>query len=57
MIDHYTLGYMTFVFMSLTMLSGAAILLSKRKSLWIKVHIVLSIMAYLLMVLTIWAVR
>ena len=57
MIDHYTLGYLTFVFMSLTMLSGAAILLSKRKSLWIKVHIVLSIMAYLLMVLTIWAVR
>ncbi|WP_457750551.1 hypothetical protein [Thermococcus sp.] len=57
MIDHYTLGYLTFAFMSLTMLSGAFIFLSKRKSLWIKVHIVLSIIAYLLMVLTIWIVR
>ncbi len=57
MIDHHTLGYLAFAFMSLTMLSGAFIFLSKRKSLWITAHIVLSIIAYLLMVLTIWLVR
>ena len=52
--DHYTLGYLTFAFMSLTMLSGAFIFLNKnRKSFWIKMHIALGIITYILMVLTI----
>ncbi|AIF68689.1 membrane protein [Palaeococcus pacificus DY20341] len=56
-IDHYTLGYLTFAFMSLSMLSGAFIFLSKKREAWVKVHIILSILAYILMVLTIWYVR
>jgi len=56
-IDHHTLGYLTFAFMSLSMLSGAFIFLSKKREAWIKVHILLSILAYILMVLTIWYVR
>ena len=56
-LDHYTLGYLTFAFMSLSMLSGAMIFLSKRRDLWIKLHVVISIIAYLLMFLTIWLVR
>ncbi len=56
-LDHYTLGYLTFAFMSLSMLSGAMIFLSKRRDLWIKLHVVISVIAYLLMFLTIWLVR
>lgn len=56
-LDHYTLGYITFGLMSLSMLSGAFIFLSKRRETWVKVHIVLSILAYLFMVWTIWIVR
>ena len=55
--DHYTLGYLTFAFMSLAMLSGAFIFISKRRALWIKVHVAVSIIAYVLMFLTIWMVR
>ncbi|WP_324736510.1 hypothetical protein VFC49_05480 [Thermococcus sp. SY098] len=56
--DHYTLGYLTFVLMNLTMLSGAFIFLNKnRKSFWVKMHIMLSIVTYILMVLTILLVR
>ncbi|ADT84443.1 membrane protein [Thermococcus barophilus] len=56
--DHYTLGYLTFAFMSLTMLSGAFIFLNKnKKSFWVKMHIVLSVITYILMVLTILLVR
>lgn len=58
LLDHNTLGYLTFAFMSLTMLSGAFIFLSKKKSnLWIKIHIILGIITYILMVLTILIVR
>ncbi|ASJ08115.1 hypothetical protein A3L11_02285 [Thermococcus siculi] len=56
-LDHYTLGYLSFALMSLAMLSGALIFLSKRRDLWIKVHILISIVAYLIMFLTIWLVR
>lgn len=56
-LDHYTLGYLTFAFMSLSMLSGAMIFLSKRRDLWIKLHVAISVIAYLLMFLTIWLVR
>ncbi|WP_297092893.1 hypothetical protein [Thermococcus sp.] len=55
--DHYTLGYLSFAFMSLAMLSGAFIFISKRRDAWIKVHVVISIIAYILMFLTIWLVR
>ncbi|WP_167906712.1 MULTISPECIES: hypothetical protein [Thermococcus] len=57
MIDHGTLGYMAFALMNFAMLSGALIFLSKRRDFWIKLHIVISIIAYILMVLTIWVVR
>ncbi|WP_167899720.1 hypothetical protein [Thermococcus sp. LS1] len=57
MIDHHTLGYLTFALMSLTMLSGAFIFLSERRDFWIKVHIVLSVATYLIMVILIWFVR
>ena len=56
-LDHNTLGYLTFAFMSLAMLSGAFILISKRRASWVKVHVVVSIIAYILMFLTIWLVR
>lgn len=56
-LDHYTLGYITFGLMNLSMLSGAFILLSKKKQLWIKIHVLMSILAYLFMVWTIWVVR
>jgi uncharacterized membrane protein len=56
-LDHYTLGYASFALMSLAMLSGAMIFLSKRRDVWIKVHIVISVMAYLVMFLAIWLVR
>jgi len=56
-LDHYTLGYLSFALMSLAMLSGAMIFLSKRRELWIKVHILVSILAYIAMFLTIWLVR
>ena len=53
-LNHNTLGYLTFAFMSFTMLSGAFIFLSKKKSdFWIKIHIALGIIAYVLMTLTI----
>ncbi|WP_167731292.1 hypothetical protein [Thermococcus sp. GR6] len=57
MIDHHTLGYLTFALISLTMLSGAFIFLSERKNFWIKVHVVLSVVTYLIMVILIWFVR
>ena len=56
-LDHYTLGYITFGLMNLSMLSGAFISLSKKKGLWTKFHILISILAYILMVWTIWVVR
>ncbi|MBO8174202.1 MAG: hypothetical protein H0Z18_02965 [Thermococcus sp.] len=56
-LDHGTLGYLTFAFMSFTMLSGAFIFLKKNRDLWIKIHIILSIITYILMVLTILLVR
>ncbi|NJE05094.1 hypothetical protein E3E36_02805 [Thermococcus sp. M36] len=56
-LDHYTLGYLTFAFMGLSMLSGALIFLTKRRDFWIKVHVVISIIAYIAMFLTIWVVR
>ena len=57
-IDHNTLGYLTFAFMSLTMLSGAFIFLSKKRSdFWMKLHVILSIVTYILMVATILLVR
>jgi|Deesub1362B_J571_1020462.scaffolds.fasta_scaffold00012_165 cytochrome b561 len=57
-LDHYLLGYLTFAFMNLTMLSGAFIYLSKKnKESWIKIHIALGIITYILMVWTIWIVR
>ncbi|GEM_PF-782733 len=56
--DHCTIGYLTFAFMNLTMLSGAFIFLNRnRKNFWIKMHIILSIITYLLMVFTILLVR
>ncbi len=55
--DHYTLGYLSFALMSLAMLSGAFIFISKRRDAWIKVHVVISLIAYILMFLTIWLVR
>ncbi|ALV62949.1 hypothetical protein ADU37_CDS12500 [Thermococcus sp. 2319x1] len=56
-LDHYTLGYIAFGLMSLSMLSGAFILLSKKRQFWIKVHILVSVLAYIFMVWTIWVVR
>ncbi len=56
-LDHYTLGYITFGLMNLSMLSGAFISLSKKKGLWTKLHILISILSYILMVWTIWVVR
>ncbi|HIP75360.1 MAG TPA: hypothetical protein EYH24_01650 [Thermococcus paralvinellae] len=56
-LDHYTLGYLTFVFMNFTMLSGAFIFLSKKKNPWIKIHTILAIITYILMVITILIVR
>ncbi|HHI00993.1 hypothetical protein NF865_08520 [Thermococcus aggregans] len=56
-LDHYTLGYVTFGLMTLSMLSGAFIFLSKKRQLWIKIHVLISILAYLFMVWTIWVVR
>ncbi|ACJ17087.1 hypothetical membrane protein, conserved [Thermococcus onnurineus NA1] len=57
MIDHHTLGYLTFALISLTMLSGAFIFLLERKNFWIKVHVVLSVVTYLIIVILIWFVR
>ncbi|WP_048146513.1 hypothetical protein [Pyrococcus abyssi] len=58
MIDHYFLGYLTFIMMNLTMLSGALIFLSKkRQRLLIYIHAILAILTYLLMTLTILIVR
>ncbi|ASJ15126.1 hypothetical protein [Thermococcus radiotolerans] len=56
-LDHYTLGYAAFALMSLAMLSGALIFLSKRRETWIRVHIVISVIAYIIMFLAIWLVR
>ncbi|NJE61936.1 LPXTG cell wall anchor domain-containing protein [Thermococcus sp. 21S7] len=55
--DHYTLGYLSFALMGLAMLSGALIFLSKRRETWIKAHIVISVIAYIIMFLSIWLVR
>ncbi|AAL80675.1 hypothetical protein PFDSM3638_02765 [Pyrococcus furiosus DSM 3638] len=55
--DHATLGYITFVLMNFSMLSGAFIFLSKKKQHWIKVHLLVSILTYIFMVWTIWVVR
>ncbi|ASJ13444.1 hypothetical protein [Thermococcus thioreducens] len=55
--DHYTLGYLSFALMSLAMLSGAFIFISKRRDFWIKFHVVVSVIGYILMFLTIWLVR
>ncbi|CAD5245255.1 hypothetical protein [Thermococcus camini] len=55
--DHYTLGYAAFALMSLAMVSGAFIFLSKRRDAWIRIHIAISIIAYIVMFLSIWLVR
>lgn len=55
-LDHGTLGYITFGLMSFSMLSGAFIFLSKKRQFWIKVHLLVSILAYIFMVWTIWVV-
>ncbi|AMM53061.1 hypothetical protein [Pyrococcus kukulkanii] len=57
MIDHYTLGYLTFAFMNLTMLSGALIFLGRKKKFWTYTHVALAVITYILMTLTIWVVR
>ncbi|AEC51695.1 hypothetical protein PNA2_0779 [Pyrococcus sp. NA2] len=58
MIDHYKLGYLTFFFMNLTMISGALIVLSKKRTrLWTYIHLILALVTYVLMVMTIWVVR
>jgi len=57
MIDHCTLGYLTFVFMNFTMLSGALIFLGRRRKFWTYVHVALAVITYILMTLTIWVVR
>ncbi|WP_297497994.1 hypothetical protein [Thermococcus sp.] len=54
--DHCTFGYITFAFMTLSVLSGAMILLSPRRGLWIKLHAVLSVVTYILMFITLWIV-
>jgi len=56
MIDHNTFGYLTFAFMTLSVLSGAAIFLSRRKAFWTRVHVVLGLITYLLMFITLWLV-
>ncbi|ASJ02670.1 hypothetical protein A3L09_05055 [Thermococcus profundus] len=57
-LDHHTLGWLTFTLMSAAMLSGALIFLNGRRSgLWTKVHIILSVLTYILMFLVIWSVR
>ncbi|WP_297508333.1 hypothetical protein [Thermococcus sp.] len=55
-LDHNTFGYLTFAFITLSVLSGAMILLSPRRSLWIKLHAILSVLAYILMFITLWLV-
>jgi len=57
-IDHGTLGYISFGFMSLAMISGAFLLLLKRyKHLVLLLHLFSSLAAYISMLLTIWIVR
>ncbi|MCD6373810.1 MAG: hypothetical protein J7L37_09780 [Thermococcus sp.] len=56
-LDHTTLGWISFGFMNLSMLSGAFIFLSKKRGFWLKAHVVLSILAYLFMMWAIWVVR
>ncbi|MCA6214611.1 MAG: hypothetical protein PWP49_1513 [Thermococcaceae archaeon] len=56
-LDHGILGYITFALMNLSMLSGAFIFLSKKRQFWIKIHLFVSVLAYIFMVWTIWVVR
>ncbi|MDI3474514.1 MAG: hypothetical protein PWQ79_1534 [Thermococcaceae archaeon] len=56
-LDHNTLGYITLALMNLSMLTGAFVFLLKKKGLWLKAHAVVSILAYIFMVWTIWVVR
>jgi len=55
-LDHNTFGYLPFALMTLSVLSGAMIFLSSRKGLWIKLHAILSVIAYILMFITLWLV-
>jgi len=57
LLDHCLLGYASFALFTLSMLSGAMIFLSKRRDLWIKLHVVLSLIAYTLAFLAVWMVR
>ncbi|WP_456365138.1 hypothetical protein [Thermococcus sp.] len=54
-LDHHTLGLLTFAAMTLAVFTGAMIFLSRRKA-WLMLHVLLSIIAYILMFLTLWVV-
>lgn len=57
-LDHNTLGWITFGLMTLSMLSGAFIFLNRKNSrIWTLIHVIISILAYVAMFLTLWAVR
>ncbi len=58
LLDHCLLGYVSFGLFTLTMFSGAMIFLSKeRKELWIKFHVVSSLVAYIMAFIAVWIVR
>ena len=51
---HYYDALLTFIFMTLSMVTGALILLAKRRSrVFIILHIVFAIIAYIMMLVTI----
>ncbi len=51
---HYTDALITFIFMTLTMITGALILLAKKYNrLLVLLHIVFAITAYIAMIITI----
>jgi len=58
MVDHNTLGYLSFALMTLTLATGALYFLSpKWKRHLLYLHVILGILTYIAMFLAIWLVR
>jgi len=58
MVDHSTLGCLSFALMTLTLVTGALYFLSPRwKRVFLCIHVILGLLAYIAMFLAVWLVR
>ncbi|WP_167729289.1 hypothetical protein [Thermococcus sp. 9N3] len=58
MVDHNTLGYLSFALMTLALVTGPLYFLSPRwKRVLLYFHVILGLLAYIAMFLAIWLVR